>query len=332
MTSGPHEDAIRAAADRLGIVVREDDGVRDGIVLSYRGRSVGLRKGRRPSFLDPAAEALCDDKAACKSRLASLGIPVPAGIVVEVGAPNQAAIEAQLARGRAQVAKPRAGTRGEHVRVGLTTLEEVLRHVAATPAQHEALVLEDEAEGVDLRIQAVGGRLFAACVREPAYVVGDGVHDVATLVAARRAVMKAENPENVLELDADALALLEEQGLAPGAIPARERRVRLGRVANMARGAVATDVTGAIHPRYAEWIDRIARAFPIALFAVDAMTTDVGADPERCAVVLEVNARPEWLHHTFSGGRRHDVAEAILRSFFDLDTPAVSAWSAARGG
>jgi cyanophycin synthetase len=34
------------------------------------------------------------------------------------------------------------------------------------------------------------------------------------------------------------------------------------------------------------------------------------------AKVLELNARPEWLHHTFSERRTHDVAALILESLF----------------
>jgi glutathione synthase/RimK-type ligase-like ATP-grasp enzyme len=243
----PHQQAIRGAARRLGVDVSELEWRDDVRRLEHGGRLVELRDGRRPSSLSHRVEALCDDKVACKARLASLGIPVPAGILVARDTPNQAAVAMRLARGRPQVLKPIAGTHGEHLRRGIRSLEEVLEHVAVTPREHRALVLEDEIEGHDLRIQAVGGSLVAACTREPG-------------------------------------------------------------------GAV--DVTDLIHPRYADWVVRIAQAFPIELFAMDVRTPSLDADPERAARVLELNARPEWLHHTTSARRTHDIAAIILESLF----------------
>ncbi len=318
MTLDPHQAAIRDAASRLGIAVTSASEDPDVLVLGRGRRSLAIRKGRRIPSLRADVEAMCDDKAACKARLSSIGIPVPAGIVIDREAPNQAAIEAHLSRGVAQVAKPLSGTHGEHVRLGIRTLEEVLAHARETPAGHRALVLEDQAIGRDLRIQAVAGRLLAACVREPAYVVGTGTDDVRALVDARRAVMSRQNPENRLELDEPSVALLREQGLAPDSVPAPGQRVQLDRLANVARGAIPVDVTDSVHPRYAEWVERIARTFPIELFAMDVITEAVDADPERAANVIEINARPEWLHHTFSAGRTHDVPAAILRWLFEI--------------
>jgi D-alanine-D-alanine ligase-like ATP-grasp enzyme len=231
----PHQEAVRAAALRLGVRVSVPAWRADLLCLEHGGRLVELHEGRRPSVLSAKVEALCDDKAACKARLAALGIPVPAGIVVSREAPNQVAVEAQLARGLPQVLKPVAGTHGEHVRLGTRRLEEVLAHLSNTPPEHDAMILEDEIEGRDLRIQAVGGALVAACIREPAYVVGDGRATVRTLIEARQARMRRENPANRLELDEEARALLEAQGLDERAVPEAGRRVRLRSIANVAR-------------------------------------------------------------------------------------------------
>ena len=66
-------------------------------------------------------------------------------------------------------------------------------------------------------------------------------------------------------------------------------------------------------PAWADTVARIARQVGISIFALDARVASPEAAPDQGAV-LELNARPEWLHHTFSEGRQHQVGEALLRA------------------
>ncbi|RMG60717.1 MAG: hypothetical protein D6722_20560, partial [Bacteroidetes bacterium] len=89
-------------------------------------------------------------------------------------------------------------------------------------------------------------------------------------------------------------------------------------VSNMAQGGHALDVTERVHPRYQTYMDRLARALDLRLFSLDVMTPAPEADPDQAARVLEINAQPAWLHHTFSEGRQHDIPALILRDFFQM--------------
>ena len=84
----------------------------------------------------------------------------------------------------------------------------------------------------------------------------------------------------------------------------------------MSHGAVATDITDQLHPLYHQWIDQIVEYFNVPYFAIDFIAPDPSSEPSKNAVVLEINAQPEWLHHTFSEVRKHDIAAVILDCLF----------------
>lgn len=316
MPRDPHHFALWSAAQRLGVVA-EDLAAAWGVDAARYGGVVVL-KGRVVPGLSHQASLLADHKPAAKEILAAAGLAVPGGVAL-TGDPrvDGPAVEALLARGGI-VVKPVDGTHGEGIALGLPTVDAALAHAAALgrPALVEALI-----SGQDLRLHAIGGRLVAACVRTPPFVVGDGTATVRTLAARLDVEVQRPNPNNRVHLDDHTRAVLAEQGLDPDAVPAPGQVVQLGRLANMARGARATDVTDHLHPRWAEWVARAGAALGVTVFAVDALTVDPAADPAAVgAAIIEVNARPEWLHHTFSAGRTHDIG-ALLLQHLGVDQP-----------
>ncbi len=281
----------------------------DVVAYSQDDRTARVRSGRVFPHLNAVAERLCDDKHATKAVLSSVGVPVPGG------RPFQRLTEVEdLLDGRALwVLKPRIGTHGDGVRMGLRTRQEVA--AALHPPLGPDWLLEEQIEGADLRIQAIGGRLVAACRREPARVVGDGHSTVEALVAAERERVRAANPQNDLSVDTEALALLAAEGLDLYSVPAKGQVVWLRRTANMATGGRAVDLTPSLHPGWATLTQWVAEALDISVFAIDAVTPDPEGPP-RLGAVIEVNARPEWLHHSFASAGGHDIAGLLLDDLF----------------
>jgi len=311
----PHQLALMATARSLGIETVDQShlGV-DAVDYCHGGRVERVLMGQAFSHLTGIASIFCDDKLACKSLLAAHDVPVPRGIAPS--GPEDPAIAVLLAEGGNWVVKPRVGEHGKGVVVGLRSLDAVQKAMREGPPG--PYLVEAQVAGEDLRLQAVGGRLVAACRRVPASITGDGQQPVRALIEARREVVRRANPANDLRIDGEVMAHLEAAGLTLDDIVPAGREVVLRGVANMSSGARAIDVTDELH---ADWIDLmqcIGEMIGIRVFSVDAVTADASRPPAFGAV-LEVNARPDWLHHTFSERRQHDIPRLLLEDLFGLD-------------
>ena len=303
----PHGLALQAAARGLGLAAcdRSDEFPPDAVEYAAPagGPSLLVLKGRVFPWLHAVAERTLDDKAWTKRRLEELSIPTPAGRTFSDPA------DVAFPAGRPQVCKPVRGSHGVGVAIGLTSAAELRAHCAEHPAP--AWILEDLVEGGDLRLQALRGRLVAACVRSPARVEGDGAATLAELMARRDEAVQALNPRNRCLPDADTARALAGRPLTD--VPARGEVVAVKTVANLSAGGAVVDVTDDLHPTWARWVEALAAALDLPFFAMDAITPDPAADPLAAgAAVLEANARPEWLHHTFSEQRTHDLQRQIL--------------------
>lgn len=316
-----HQQALMTAAETLGITTVDNLhlGI-DAVDYCHGERVERVLLGRLFSHLTEIAACICDDKLVCKNLLAQHGVRVPRGIAPN--GPDDPAIAELLAGGGSWVVKPRAGSFGEGVVVGVRDVDGVRKAMQAGPKG--PYLVEEQVPGEDLRLQAVGGRLVAACRRVPANIVGDGQQSVGALIEARRAAVRRANPFNDLQTDAEVLAYLEAAGLALDDIVPAGRRVMLRSVVNMACGGQAIDVTDRLHPEWSALVARVAGAIGIRVFAVDAMVADP-SQPPGFSAVLEVNAKAQWLHHTFSEGRQHDIPRLLLADLFWPDTPGAGA-------
>ncbi|KOG51970.1 hypothetical protein [Streptomyces varsoviensis] len=216
------------------------------------------------------------------------------------------------------VVKPRAGMHGDAVRMGLDSAEAVAAHMNTWRHRFRDWIVEERVDGRDLRIQLIGGELVAACVREPASVIGDGQTPLAELIKKHDAEIRALNPSNRLTVDSETEALLHRQGLEPGDAPAAGRVVRLKNTANLAKGGRAVDVSDSLHPGFHAWASAISQLFATDILAIDAICAAPHRPPEGNAAILEINTAPEWVHHTFSEHRTHDIAARVLRHWFGL--------------
>ena len=305
------EHALLLTAARARGYTVSELGERSALVYDD-GRVSFIESGFPLGLLSAQSERIFRDKALTKRVLASIDIPTPKSVCFSDHEAARRSIESLLARTRC-VLKPVDGTHGEGVVLDVRTFEDVCAYRRAHA--YDTLLLEVQVTGVDLRLHVIGGELVAACVRRPAHVTGDGERTVAALVEARRRVMHTQNPENRLELDEAAERRLHEQALSIESVPEAGRQVTLKDVANVAQGAVPVDVTDTVHADYIEWIARIVRHTGASIFGLDVITQEPTM-PASGAVVLEVNHAPNWLHHTFSEGRTHDMAARLLDAMF----------------
>ena len=330
--TGPSTRAIISAARRRGIPVeRYGD-------LSLLRLGWGTRRRLAWAAMTDRTSGvgvdIAADKQVTRRLLEDAGVPVAPGGAAR--SPEQA-VRLLHELGAPVVVKPRQGRQGEHVVLHLRTAAEV---AAAYAAAGGDVVVERQFTGRDYRVLIVAGEMVAAAERVAAHVVGDGASTVAELVARTNAdPRRGAGHARVLtriDLDANALAVLDRDGLTPAAVPAAGQQVWLRDNANLSTGGTGSDVTDRVHPDVARLCVRVAAVVGLDIAGIDLRLADIAAplppagEPAATAAgVIEVNAVPGLrMHLAPVRGRSRDVGDAIVRAMFpggsDGRIPAVA--------
>ncbi len=314
---GPSTGAIVHAAVARGIPYRR----------LTEGSLVQLGWGSRQRRIQAAeidatsavAEQIAQDKELTKQLLAAVGVPVPQGRAV---GDLDEAIAAFEALGGSVVVKPRDGNQGKGVSVNVETRQHLEAAWAAADEISSDILVERFIPGHDFRALVVGGQLVAAARRDPAHVIGDGVHTVRELVDEvnldpRRGEGHA-TPLTRIRLDEVATAQLAKQGLTAESIPPRGARVLLRHNANLSTGGTATDVTDDVHPELAARAIEAAQTVGLDICGVDVVCENIGRPlEEQGGGIVEVNAAPGLrMHIAPSYGKGRPVGEAIVGTMF----------------
>lgn len=315
------EKQIRETAYNLGVKVKNlsEYGVDDTIILEYRNQQEWFLKGVPVSQMTHTARLICMNKQLTKQVFGKLGIPCPKSLLFSDPSHDAAAINDFWKPDTLYVCKPLDGMEGNGVVMNIREKEELKRIWEIQSKQYTKFLLEEQISGRDIRMHVIGGESVAVCVREPAFVRGNGYLSVEELIEERRKVIQAQNPMNHLTLDDASWELLKKQDLTLKSIPKNDQKVQLKYIANMSHGGVATDITDVIHPEYLRWAKPLAEHLNLSTFAIDIISPDYTKSPNEVnAVVLEVNGEADWLHHTFSERRTHDIPQMMINNLFGL--------------
>ncbi|CAM5785345.1 cyanophycin synthetase [Castellaniella caeni] len=314
---GPSTGSIVQAAVRRGIPYRR---LTEGSLVQFGwGRRQRRIQAAETDASSAIGEAIAQDKALTKSLLASAGVSVPRGRVVEDA---DDAWRAAQDIGGPVVVKPLDGNQGKGVAVNVQGREQVLAAHAVAREHGSSVIVERYFPGHDFRLLVVGDRLVAAARRDPPQVVGDGTHSIAQLVdVINQDPLRGEGHGTSLtriRLDETALNTLASQGYQADSVPAQGVCVVLRNNANLSTGGSATDVTEQVHPELAASAVMAARMVGLDICGIDLVARDVyqPLTPETGCIV-EVNAAPGLrMHLTPSFGTGRDVGEAIVETLY----------------
>lgn len=219
----------------------------------------------------PVAKHFCvQDVASAQSAVAKLGFPV--------------------------VVKPADLDGGQGVTLAIKDKETLSKVVEQTLTHSPNVLVEQQVPGRDYRLTVWQDQLIWAIERQPAGVVGDGIHTVAELVAK---VNQQRFDDSTLRLkpillDEVALNLLDEQNLTLDSFADQGRFVQLQRVANVNIGGMPLAVNEQVHPDNAMLAIRAAQALRLDFAGVDLLIPDISVSwLESGATLCEVNAQPQ---------------------------------------
>lgn len=307
----PYARIIVDEARRRGIGVEIVDAEGGFFRLTDGGRSVLCRESLS-ELTSAVALSICDDKRVTRRIVERAGLAVPEQLETDSAEARKAFLE----RHGELVVKPARGEQGKGVAVGLTTPETVERAVEAARRHCPDVLVEACFTGTDLRLVVIGDEVVAAAIRKPAWVVGDGVSTMRSLIRAQsRRRSAATGGESRIPMDAETERCLTEQGLGWETIPDAGREITVRRTANLHTGGAIIDVTAQTHPVLRQAALTAARAIGIPVTGIDLMVKSPDK-PEY--VFIEANERPGLANH-----EPRPTAERFIDLLFPLTLPAV---------
>ena len=273
-------------------------------------------------YTSAIGESIASDKELTKSLLASCGVPVPEGQVVNSAAE---AWEAAEDIGLPVVVKPSDANHGRGVSLELHTREEVESAFAVAEPEGSDVMVERFVRGSEHRLLVVGGQVVAAARGEIITVTGDGAATVAALIDSQlnsdpRRGVEEEFPLDFIDVATDAKLQLElqRQKLTASSVPESGRVVTIQR-----NGNLGVDCTDQVHPEVAHAATLAARVVGLDIAGIDLVAQDISRPlAAQGGAIVEVNAGPGLLMHLKPAvGSPRPVGRAICDHLFPDDAP-----------
>ena len=298
------------------------------ISLQFGDHLEYVKNGNMTSHDSYISPLIMENKVVTKKVLAKAGFNVPQSI--EFTDVKSAVENFPLFENRAVVIKPKSTNFGLGISIfqqGVTDRDDFAKAVEIAFREDKEIMVEDYLLGTEYRFFVLGDQTLAVLLRVPANVIGDGVHTVAELVAAKNAhPLRGDGSRTPLKKialgDIEQLQL-KEQGLTVDSIPAKDQLVQLRANSNISTGGDSIDMTDEMHASYKEIAVGISKAMGAAVCGVDLIIPDLKkpAEPSlRSWGVIEANFNPMMMMHIFpfSGQSRRLTMNVIKMLFPEL--------------
>lgn len=248
-----------------------------------------------------------DDKYLFKKLLADRALPHAPGTYFRRMEP---ALTYAQALGFPVVVKPRSGSLSRHTSVNIRSREEFERAFRVVKEIAVECIVEKHIKGALYRCTVVNHVMVACALREPPYVMGDGVHTIRQLIEIKR----AHYPHKKLRIVSSTESFLKKQRVGFDSIPPTRTKVYLHNKIILAGGGEISDVTDIINKENVELLEEISCYLSTSLVGFDIITSDISQSwRETTFVVIEANSNPYIdMHHFPDSGRSRNIATAIL--------------------
>jgi cyanophycin synthetase len=271
------------------------------------------------------AVSIASDKEETNRILADLGLPVPRQQLVRDA---DRAVAAAERLGYPVVVKPLDANHGRGVSIDLKEPAAVRAAFDKAREHARTIIVETFIKGFDHRMLVVNGKLIAVAKRVPGHVVGDGKHTIEELVEiVNQDPRRGIGHEKVLtriELDYQAMRLLELAGKTPKTILPPDEPFYLRSTGNLSTGGTSIDLTDVVHPDNREMAVRAAQAIGLDVAGIDFISPDVSKSfRDVGGAICEVNAAPGFrMHVAPTEGKSRDVAGPVMEMLFPPGTPS----------
>ncbi|HET6769503.1 MAG TPA: cyanophycin synthetase [Chitinophagaceae bacterium] len=288
------------------------------VQLGYGVNQKRIRATIASTTSNIAVDIACN-KDETKMLLEAAEIPVPKGTVIRTEEGLKEAVEKY---GYPLVIKPIDGNHGKGNTTNINSWDAAVRALAAASEYSRSVIVERFITGFDFRCLVINYKFICAALRTPASVVGDGIHDIKSLIdEANKDPRRGYGHEKVLTqitVDQFTQKMLDDAGITLDTIPEKGQRILLKPTANLSTGGTSTDVTDEVHPANIFMFERIAKIIGLDICGIDVMASDLRTPvSENGGAILEVNAAPGFrMHIEPSEGLGRNVAEPVVDMLF----------------
>jgi cyanophycin synthetase len=317
---GPSTSSVVEEAKRRGIPALRLNNV-SLVQLGY-----GSKQRRIQATMTDRTSALgveiADEKSRTKELLLRAGIPVPQGAIAWS---LEEATRVAEDIGYPVAVKPEVGHHGKGITAQVSDAQELATAFASAQKCCDSVIVERNLTGFDFRVLVINGKLVAAALREPAYVIGNGTSSIRQLIDTvnsdpRRGVGH-ERVLTAIKIDDMTERLISFRGYRIDDVLPAKKKLYLKSTANLSTGGTARDVTDDVHQDVWLMCERIARLVGMDCIGIDIVAPSLDQPlPPDSAGIVEVNAAPGFrMHLDPSEGKSRNVAKPFVEMLFPAD-------------
>ncbi|WP_156882597.1 ATP-grasp domain-containing protein [Halalkalibacillus halophilus] len=293
--------------------------IREQLHLRYslsNGDKTHHFQGSCGDHVTPEAMEICEDKSWTYQHLEKANVPYPKGKYFTKDHPDQSIIDFAEQMNAPYVFKPADGQGGKGVMVNIKTIAQLKKEIdyVRNTLKYSNVILEEYVPGEEVRIFVLENQVLAAANRQPASVIGDGVHTIKTLIEQKNEFRKSI-PHlyfRPIKFDRDLKDYLTELDLTLHSIPKADERVFLRKISNVSRGGDPIDITDQLTDRQKQIAIQAVQSVPgLPHCGVDMILEgDSGK-------VIELNTKPGIGSHVFPvEGKNRNIPKHIIDYYF----------------
>jgi len=287
------------------------------LLFEYAGKLRSIA-GTSPDLTSATGRTIANNKYATYVYANKLGMTVPqTELYIDEAQANQF-----LEKYKHIVVKPLDGAHGHGVTINIETSDQLNSAIAKAKAVSDALLLQQQVAGKDLRVLIIDGQLAAASERVPASVVGDGLSTTAQLIEKENSTnplrgVNYEKPLNKIDATA-AMHYLGKVGMK--VIPKKGETTQVVGTANIGTGGYAINRTDTLPPAIVDEAKKLASSIGVYTCGVDFLFDE----DSQSWYFIEANSSPSFgLHLWPSKGEPVNVTETFVsRLLCSYDTQA----------
>ncbi len=299
------------------------------IKIKYNNR-IDYLIDRFSSHISSNALLICADKFLTKSFLKQSNIQTPLGKFFSYdNIENAFEFAKELLKTRTLVLKPVYGSHGDHVFSDIQDIQElsdIIHLFFLKNSQDTQFIIEEFFPWKEYRFFITKEKEFAVIHRQPASIIGDGVHSILELVEQqnkKRILYKQKKRTSLcpIVLDEEVNRFLKKKNLTIYDTPIKDEKIQLRSESNLAKGGLAIDYTQIVDLEIIETAYQILNVFPGMLLAgIDILVSDI-KNSQSDYRVLEVNSNPGITMHEYPYvGQAQNVSSmwinVMLKDFF----------------